>query len=319
MQKLDLLDRKILYELDLDARQPISELAGRLHVSRETAAFRLRRLVKNHVVSNFYTIFDITRMGAHFYKIYLKFRNIAPEKEEGIMAHIKAQKNLIYLAEMEGHYDCVVVLMIKDPRELTDFLHPFMKSYGHYVQEKEIVVFLCTHRLNQRFFYNGNRKTDRRFSLSAPMADVDAADLKIMHSITRNARLPIIDMAKAAGLDPSVVSYRLKRLQKDGVILGYAVAVNWEEVGLEFIQLNISLVDPSAKQRMINYFDATDKCLFAFEVVGKYDLVIEIFVKGGAELQEIMNGFRRIFSEKCYDCDVSTITREHVVLWLPTY
>ena len=40
--ELDLLDKKILYELDLDSRQHISTLAKAVKASKETVNFRIK-------------------------------------------------------------------------------------------------------------------------------------------------------------------------------------------------------------------------------------------------------------------------------------
>ena len=154
-------------------------------------------------------------------------------------------------------------------------------------------------------------------SLELGNGQIDKAGKSIMRSISQDARAPITEIAKKTGLAPSVIGYRLRKLQDDGIIIGYAVALNYGQLGLRFVQINISLADPSAKKKIIGYFEATDKCLFAMEIVGKYDLIIEVFIRDPQELAQVIEGFRRKFHEAYHEYDVSTITKEHVVLWLP--
>jgi len=317
MEKLDIIDRKLLYELDLNSRQPVSALSRKIGKSKETVNFRLKRLVKSGVISSFYTIFDAARMGKHYFKLYLKFRNITPEKQEEIMDYLNNQKSLVYLASVEGHYDCVLLVMVRNTVDLLAVLYPFMQKYGQCVREKETVVLVCTHRLNQKFLYSGKARTDRKFALEPGSYYADEADILIMSEISRNARAPISEIAEKTRLTPSIVGYRLRKLQDDGIILGYAVALDYDKMGLRFVQINIALADPSMMKKIIGHFEATDKCLFALEIVGKYDLVIEVFVKDQQELDGMVENFRKKFSEAYHEYDISTITKEHLVLWLP--
>jgi DNA-binding Lrp family transcriptional regulator len=41
--KLDLKDRKILAELDFNAREPISKIAKKVKISKEVALYRIRK------------------------------------------------------------------------------------------------------------------------------------------------------------------------------------------------------------------------------------------------------------------------------------
>ena len=65
------------------------------------------------------------------------------------------------------------------------------------------------------------------------------------------------------------------------------------------------------------YFDATHRCLFAIEMLGKYDVLVELHMQSGLELQKIMDGFRERFVGKYAGYDVSTITKEYLVVWGP--
>ncbi len=317
MDDLDALDRRIMYELDLNARAPASELAKKLRKSKETVNFRLRRLLDGGYLKGFYAVFSTSKLGWYYYKVYLKFKNITPDKESELFAYIRGQANIAYLADVEGYYDCVLLVMVRNSQEMTDFLYPFMKLYGAFVQEKDLVVFLTTHRLNQRFLFAGEERADWFYPVMMENYEVDETDRRILGTLSSNARMPFTEIAKKTGIDPKVVKYRLKKLEKDGIVLAYVTSPGFDKLGLLFIQLNISLKDPTTKKSIIEYFSSTDRCLFAIELLGKYDLTIEIHVKDNAELKAIIDGFRTKFVDVYNDYDVSVINQEHVVVWSP--
>ena len=125
------------------------------------------------------------------------------------------------------------------------------------------------------------------------------------------------ELAEKLGAEPHTVSYRIKKLEHDGIILGHATAPNFERLGLLFIQINISLKNPKVRKSVIGYFEKTDACLFAIELLGKYDLTIEIHVPHTDELRNIMDGFRVAFVHDYNDYDVLIINKEFLMVWNP--
>ncbi|MFA5106593.1 MAG: winged helix-turn-helix transcriptional regulator [Candidatus Micrarchaeia archaeon] len=316
-QGLDALDRKIMYELDLNARASASALAKRLRRSKETINFRLNRLVRQGWIKGFYTVFNTSALGLFYVKAYLKFKDAAPKKESEIFSYMSGQSHVAYLASLEGRYDAVALVMVRSMAQADGFFSAFMKRYGAYVQEKDVCVFLATHRLNQKFLYAGGKSADWTYPYELGGKRLDKEDMGILESIQSNARLPIIGIAKAAGITPASAKYRLKRLEKEGIILAYVTSPNFDMLGLQFAQINISLNDPSARKEIMAYFDSTNKCLFAIEMLGKYDVLAEVHVQSQQELREIIAKFKERFVGKYNDYDVSTITKEYVVVWGP--
>lgn len=54
---------------------------------------------------------------------------------------------------------------------------------------------------------------------------IDKADEKILAELTRNARIPHAELAEKVNLSRNAVRQRIERLERDGLILGYTIAV----------------------------------------------------------------------------------------------
>ena len=61
---------------------------------------------------------------------------------------------------------------------------------------------------------------------------LDATDRKILELLQADARTPNTEIAKQVGLVPSAVLERIRRLEKKGIIEGYAARVNPKALGL---------------------------------------------------------------------------------------
>lgn len=64
------------------------------------------------------------------------------------------------------------------------------------------------------------------------MSKMDDIDRRILHHLQANARLANVDLAEAVGLSPSPCLRRVRGLEEEGVIRGYATLVDQNAVGL---------------------------------------------------------------------------------------
>jgi len=58
------------------------------------------------------------------------------------------------------------------------------------------------------------------------MLKIDKKDLKIYYRLIKNSRQPLSQIGKKVGLSREVVGNRIKRLEKEGVIIGYPTWIN---------------------------------------------------------------------------------------------
>ena len=63
MKKIDLKDRKILFELDHNARISISEISKKIKLTKGGVVYRLKNLEESGVIKNYYTVIDTFKIG----------------------------------------------------------------------------------------------------------------------------------------------------------------------------------------------------------------------------------------------------------------
>jgi Lrp/AsnC family transcriptional regulator, leucine-responsive regulatory protein len=73
--------------------------------------------------------------------------------------------------------------------------------------------------------------------------ELDRIDIKILSILQEDARIPITELAERIGLSVTSCGERVKRLEKEGVILGYHARLNPQVLGLSllvFVELKLS-------------------------------------------------------------------------------
>ena len=102
---LDAKDRKILYELDINSRHSNSEIAKKVGLSKQVVGFRIKRLIQEGIISSFYTVIDISKLGFTIHKNFLRLQNLTKEKENELITFLKANQNVVWVVSCDGKYD----------------------------------------------------------------------------------------------------------------------------------------------------------------------------------------------------------------------
>lgn len=317
VMKLDLLDKKILYELSIDAKASISNVAKRLRTSAETVNFRIKRLLGEKYLKGFYTLFNMSLTGYYYYHIFIKLNRTTSQEEKSIVERIRQQKYFVKLRICEGAYNICFMAIVKSPRTLARILQDLTEQFGEKIGEKEIHLIVRTHVFNQRMLFTGKTEC-LSFEQDSPKDRLlDKTDKSIIRLLATNARAKNLDIGAAIQVHPKVVAYRIKRLEQEKIIIGYVSSPNFEKFPFEFVQVNIRVKSVKFIPSIIEFFNQTNKCLFAFELLGNYDLLIELHIENDLVLRSILEKFKEKFLVAYHTYDVFHIYKEYVISWSP--
>jgi Lrp/AsnC family transcriptional regulator, leucine-responsive regulatory protein len=124
---------------------------------------------------------------------------------------------------------------------------------------------------------------------------VEQIDRKIVSLLARNGRMSFTELAKQAGLSVSAVHQRVRRLEQDGVIKGYAAIFNSEDVGLPLTAfVSIKPFDASAPDDLpqrLEHLTAIEAC---HSVAGDENYILKVRVPSPAALEELLYQIRTL-------------------------
>lgn len=113
--------------------------------------------------------------------------------------------------------------------------------------------------------------------------EIDALDHRLLAELEADARLTQVALAARVGLSRSAVQERLKRLERDGVILGYTLRLGRRRVPGVRAYLLVKGSGPS-HDRAVRALEAFPEVRVADSVSGDIDLVLQL---EGARLEDI--------------------------------
>ena len=129
---------------------------------------------------------------------------------------------------------------------------------------------------------------------------MDEKDEKIVMILKKNAKLSTHEISKKTLIPITTVHNRIKKLEKDEIIKGYTVNLDYAKLGKALSAYTLVSVDyPSLKQIKMNQEQLARKLMSYDEVeessmvTGAFDMVLKIRAKSMADLDKFITGVLR--------------------------
>jgi len=119
------------------------------------------------------------------------------------------------------------------------------------------------------------------FALIECMVKIDLKDQKILYELDLNCRQLNTQIGKKVGLKKDVVSYRIKKLQDEGVIQNFWTLIDTFKLGYNVFRLyiNFQYITPSIKEEIIKYFVSNKNSWSVLSIKTEIDLAVVMWVR----------------------------------------
>jgi Lrp/AsnC family transcriptional regulator for asnA, asnC and gidA len=118
---------------------------------------------------------------------------------------------------------------------------------------------------------------------------IDNLDRKILDIITKNARIPYLEVARECGVSGAAIHQRVQRLIRIGVIKGSEFKVDPVMVGFRTCAyIGVFLDHPSHYRDIITKFREIPEIIECHYTTGNYSLFIKVYTKDNEHLRMVL-------------------------------
>jgi Lrp/AsnC family leucine-responsive transcriptional regulator len=122
---------------------------------------------------------------------------------------------------------------------------------------------------------------------------VEEIDRKILSLLCRDGRVSFTDLSRETGLSVSATHQRVRRLERRGVIKGYAAVIDPADAGLPLTAfVSIKPFDPAAPDdtpERLAHLTAIEAC---HSVAGDENYILKVRVASPADLENLLQEIR---------------------------
>lgn len=300
MIKLDALDRKLLIELDKNARQPFSQLAKRTNSSKAVVSYRMKNLEHEGVIKNYLTVVNTVKLGYLTFKVYIKLQSLDEESEKRIFNAIASQKNILRVVKLGG-YDLSVLVLAKNTFEFNEILRKIKEIIGHKLNSYEVELILFSQMSGLKFLGDKTKysRMDFQGSEGGENIKIDKLDNQILKEIAVNSRKPLVEIALKLKTGADVIKYRLRRLEKQGIITRYRHLLDLSKLGYYhfIILLKVQNASVEDEEKIMEYTMDEPAYMYTTKIIGAWDFEINLLAASLEEFNEALSKLKNKFSK----------------------
>lgn len=320
MVKIDLKDRKILYQLHNNSRQSLNVIGKKVGLSGKVVGYRIKRLEDEEVILSYPTHLRQGYLGLSIARYYFTYQFMSPEKKREIIDYFIKNKAVEMVSELEGSYDLQLNIYTgstTNPGLGNDFLAFYeetQRKYREFFDEQILTIYTGSDFFDLVFLLNDKRLTPS-FLPAYGIPDFiikDELDIKILKKLTADSRFPIGELANDLNVNVLTIKNHINSLIKKEVIWKFSVLIDWTKIGLRQYNIEINLKNFNKKYDIINYIRKNQHIWWVMHSVGRnVDLDFEFILKDITHLQQIINDLSAKFPESIKNFKYFSTVKNH--------
>jgi Lrp/AsnC family transcriptional regulator len=122
------------------------------------------------------------------------------------------------------------------------------------------------------------------------MRELDDTDRRILRVLQEDGGLTMAETAERAGLSATPCWRRIDRMQRDGVILGRTVEIDWRKLGYEvmvFLRITLDKTQPRALDEFTAAARLVPEVVTIQMLLGRVDVRMDVIARSLSDYQQI--------------------------------
>lgn len=322
MNKLDIKDRKILYELDKNCRQSNTQIGKKVGLKKDVVSYRINKLQEENIITNFWTLIDTFKLGYNVFRIYITFQYVNPKIKTDIIQHFVDYKDSWVVNTDKGEIDLAIVVWVKNIFDFYQFWNKTLDKYEEYFEKYWISIYIQGIAYEKTFllgtdYENAERVLGKPINCGVKPVKIDEIDYKILNELAMNARVPLIELSEKLKCSSQTINYRIKNLVKSGVIMSFRVNLNLQLLGLQHYKVDIYLREHKLKKPIIDFLKSKPYVEYLNFAMGWADIEPEFVVKNMEELLKIIENIDTKFPNSIKKQNFWVIEKVHKLRCIP--
>jgi len=297
--KLDLTDKKLLFELDMNARISNSKLAKKLNISKQSVQYRINKLQRDEVIKGFYTVIDLSKMNCMYVRFFIRFKDVTPKIEKEIINYFLQNSDYRWIVSIDGIWDLATALILKDFISISNVTNRFLSKYGEYVDNYELNVATQIDHMQNRFLLE--EKHPKEIIIGGKLEDnqLDALDRNILSILSQDARKKLTLIASELNISYKVISYRINSMIKKGIIKCFRVDLNYNKLGYIHYKVFINLKKFNSEKILAlkSFIKLNPNTIYITYSVASTELEFEVVFDKYAKLHDFLQDLRSKFTD----------------------
>ncbi len=320
--KLDVKDRKLLEIFTDNAAMQVGQLAKQVGISREVAAYRLKRFKKLGILSRTVARVDMTKFYNTAYIMYLRFSKLDETFLKQAARFFEKNPFVMWAASLGGEYDIGTSFVTRTPQDLANFMHSMELEFGKNLQQYDLFPYEKEIKNTYKVFFTTKQAPlSEAIMYFTPTSEfkLDEKDKLLLYALSQNAELTNEQLGRLVDLSEEAVRLRKKNYEKTGVVKGYRGIIDFQKLGLSayYVFLRFDNMNSALAKKIETYVQMNKHINYCAQIIGKFNIQACFWATSPTHYQTLLQDLRNTFSDSLVEFRSQTIFTEHKHTYFP--
>jgi DNA-binding Lrp family transcriptional regulator len=304
--KLTEREKAIIAAMHLEADTPAVEIQRILGFREATVRHCIKRLIDKGLL-RFYPFINVYPLGFNAYSLYFSLSDKGKQVRSDLMQHFKASPQVSWIAEIGGRYQLCITFLAKDLIQVQHFLEKVSAVFPDVFAEKVISPQLELTLFGPKYLgYPQLGRSWIKWGVTDSQVVLDDLDHKILSNLEQSHYSSLSMFARQLSLPVSTVNWRVKQLEKRGVIVGFVHLINTSMLGMHTYKLLVSARSAQDDFRKALFgFAAEHPNITTFiQCIGGWDFELGVEIEDAAGVSRITQSMQKLLSNNIHSVEV---------------
>ncbi|HLC73339.1 MAG TPA: Lrp/AsnC family transcriptional regulator [Candidatus Nanoarchaeia archaeon] len=318
MIKLDIYDKRLLYELDKNSKMKLQQLSKKLRRSKQFTLYRIKKLEEENIITGYNAIVDMSKLGYFTFRVYFKFQQTTIGDGKNFVKLVREKfKQVWTITDMHGKWDYALFLGVKKISEFHDIWDGIMLKYKPKIRNYNVAVYAPVYNFNRTFFLESSAEVIERVYGIGEKEELDELDWELIEVYANNVRQSSLEIAKKLKISPDTVRTRIRKLEQRKIITGYKVGLNLEPLGYVGYRVDLQLISSRRNKELFQFCKQHKNIYQINKSIGGADFETEVIVKNLNELLLVIDEIKTKFGDVVMDVDYFGFSTFHILQYIP--
>ncbi|MBR9699723.1 AsnC family transcriptional regulator [Candidatus Woesearchaeota archaeon] len=312
--KVDVKDKKILSLLAENSRMPLSKIAKKIRLSRDSVSYRVKRLYDKGVIVKFTPQIDFHPFGMSKYHVFLLLDESSPRHDELVSA-LKKHPATVNLREYSDQWDLEWTIAARSVQEFDDIRLSIMAQFPKIIMDRNKLLVVAKYPSVVLPFQH-QEITEKKRTGNYRM---DKLDYAILNVLSDDCRVSTYSIAKKIKLSADAIGLRMKKMFNSGIIYRYTVVLDFLKLGYTWytFALRMKVFDKKDQSRFRMFVRQHPQIIKAVKTLGNWDLLVYVIASTPKEFHTTIKDIKKEFSSTIRRYATFVAYKEHVFRPLP--
>lgn len=279
-------EKDILASIEMRAAVPLSEIAKECGHRIHTVRYCVKSMIERGVIT-LQPVVNFQLLGFSQYLLYFSLSFKSSSDRALFLSGVKKVPGLRSISNYVGDFDYEAEILAEDSFDLFSAVQRLMTFAKSAVSNRTICTEMSSNSFNTRcLLHNSHNATGFSTRFVRDTVDLDEIDLRILDAMLAKSIFSRASLARKLGLAASTLDYRLQRLEKQNILLGWKYTIDLEILGFQSYKLLLSAnqANQAFNKKLRKFCRQNYSVNQLSQIMGNWDYELIVNVKSREEL-----------------------------------